>query len=365
MTNTPAKNGRGLGKLTKFNTLFLMFAKIVGNDYLKQILRRMIRVDRIPAAVIFAGNEGVGKRLFAFELAKSRVCQNPQQGEACELCAACLRADVLELPRTNDKDDNEKVFFTAHPDIGLIRPAGKFITVDTVRLLQAETVVRPFEAAARFFIIDEADKMNAAAANALLKTLEEPPATSHLILLTARPNALLQTIRSRCQILRFAPVAANEIENFLRRSDKVSPNDAKLLARVSAGSIGRAVSINPDYYKQQREMMLGILDAISRQDRARLLKIAEELNDAKLKDEYETRLEILEMLVHDIWQINLGAGETANADLQTKLTKIAEKIDSRRLVAWLAEIENLRENLTVNLNRKIATDALFLRMADD
>ena len=334
----------------------------------------MLKNRRVPGAMIFAGDEGVGKRLFAFELAKSILCHNPKDFEACDRCAACLRVDRLDLPKSNDKDENEKVFFTQHPDVGFVRPAGKFVTVDTVRFLQTEAVLRPFEGTtektgARFFIIDESDKMNDAAANALLKTLEEPAATSHLILLTSRPNALLQTIRSRCQIIRFAPIPTEEIEKCLTEnpeiSKKVSPNDAKLLARISGGSLGRALSINLDSYKQQREQMLGVIDSIAaKQDRARLLKIAEELNDAKIKDEYEIRLEVLQTLIHDVWALRLGSEKVVNADLQTKLIKFAEMVESKRAQTWIAEIETLRENLAVNLNRKIATDALFMKMAN-
>lgn len=331
----------------------------------------MLRNGRVPGAMIFAGDEGVGKKQFAFELAKSALCQRPRDFEACGECASCLRVDNIELPKTLEKDDNEKVFFTQHPDVGYIRQAGRFITVKTVRQLQAEAVVRPFEgtnekAGARFFIIDDADKMNEEAANALLKTLEEPPATSHLILLTSRPNSLLQTIRSRCQILRFAPIPADKIEEHLLGTKKVSPNDSKLLARVAQGSLGRALSVSLETYKQQREQMLGVVESISaKQDRARLLKIAEELNEAKLKDEYETRLEILENLIHDVWTLRLGATEQIiNADLQTRLAKFAETVESSRAQTWLNEIELLRENLAVNVNRKIATDALFLKMAN-
>ena len=349
-----------------------MFSKLIGNNQIKQVLRRMLQTRRVPGSLIFAGLEGVGKRQFAFGLAKSVLCLKPDDYEACDRCSACLRVDNLELPKSLDREDNEKVFFTQHPDVGFIRQAGKFITVGTIRGLQSEAVLRPFEGAenrdgARFFIVDAADKMNEEAANALLKTLEEPAPTTNLILLTARPNSLLQTIKSRCQILRFAPVASKEIEDHLVKTKKFSPNDVQLAARIARGSIGKALDLNVEKYKEQRSQMLLALGALAAPaDRARLLKIAEELNEAKLKDEFETRLETLQNLIHDVWTIRLGANadDITNSDLTQKLAKFAETIDSARAQKWLAAIETLREQLAVNVNRKIAADALFMQMAN-
>ena len=334
----------------------------------------MLETRRVPGSLIFAGDEGVGKRLFALELAKAVLCQQTVDNEACDVCASCVRISkfpAFPVPDDKHRDEYKKVFWSEHPDVGTVIPYKNTILVDAVRNLVDESNFTPYEGKARFFLIDEADKLNSSndsAANALLKTLEEPAPTTHLILLTARPNFLLQTIRSRCQIIRFAPIASEDIETYLAKdsvaSKKVSPNDAKLLARISRGSIGKALSTNLDSYKQQREQMLGVLESLAaKPDRARLLKIAEDLNDAKIKDEYEKRLEILQILIHDVWSIRLGSEDIVNSDLQTKLAKLAETTQSVRAQSWLTEIETLRETLVVNVNRKIATDALFMKMA--
>ena len=87
------------------------------------------------------------------------------------------------------------------------------------------------------------------------------------------------------------------------------------------------------------------------------------MNDAKNKENYESSLEILEILIHDVWTLRLGTGKIVNADLKSTLEKLSDAVDSKRLSAWLAEIEAMRQNFAVNLNRKIATDALFMQMA--
>jgi DNA polymerase-3 subunit delta' len=330
----------------------------------------MLTNRRLPNSLLLAGDEGVGKRQFALELAKAVLCKNPINFEACGECPACHRiAHFAPFPPedTDHKDEYQRVFWSNYADVGTVVPYKNGILVDAIRHLTDEANFTPYEGQARFFLIDEADKLNPAASNALLKTLEEPPPTSHLILITSRPDSLLQTIRSRCQIIRFALVEARDIEAHLLADKRFTSTDAKLLARISRGSIGRALSLNLDNYKKQREVMFGVLESLTGQpNRARLLHIAEEINDTKSKDDYETQLETLQNLIHDVWNLQhgLGAEKLINPDLQLKLEKIAAQTDPRQASKWLHEIEILRENLLFNLNRKIATDALFLKMAN-
>jgi len=345
-----------------------MFDKLIGNNPVKAILRRLLAQKRVPNALLFAGAGGVGKKLFALELAKAFVCQNPKNSEACDLCSNCRRADNFTFPKADNRDAFKRVIFSEHSDIGLVIPYNKNILVDAIRGLESEAFFRPFEAAARFFIIDDADKMNDSASNALLKTLEEPPATSHIFLITSRPDALLPTIRSRCQMLRFAPIDTKEIEGYLLKDKKFTPDDAALLARLSNGQLGHAKKTDLEKFSANRAAMLKVLESILiKENRAELLRIAEEMNDAKNKDDYETRLDILQTLIHDVWATRNAASAkiTVNIDLANDLKKFATRADSKRLAAWLSEIETLREQLAVNLNRKIATDALFMQMANN
>ncbi len=345
-----------------------MFDKFVGNDYIKEIFRRMLKEKRVPHSLLFVGEEGVGKKQFALELAKSFVCQNPNDFEACGKCAACQRADVFNFPKPDDKKEEfERVFFSQHSDIGTVIPCRNNILVDSIRALEKEANFRPYEADARFLFIEDAEKMNKQAANALLKTLEEPPPTSYIFLITSRPDSLLPTILSRCQTIRFAPIPNDEIENYLLETKKISPDDAQMLAKLSAGSIGRALSLDLEKFRIQRETMLKVLESLLvKQDRAVLLRTGEEMNDAKNKDNYDESLKVLETLIHDIWQITLGATDEniVNADIKNNLKILADNADAKRLASWLTEIETMRENFNVNLNRKIATDALFMQMAN-
>jgi DNA polymerase-3 subunit delta' len=343
-----------------------MFDKFIGNNPIKEVLHRLTAQKRVPNSLLFAGVSGVGKKRFALELAKAFVCQNPKNSEACDVCSTCRRADRFAFPKSDDRDAFRKVIFSENSDIGLVIPYNKNILVDAIRELETEANFRPYEASARFFIIDDADKMNESASNALLKTLEEPAATSHIFLITSRPDALLPTIRSRCQTVRFAPIDTREIEDYLLKTKHFSPDDAALLARLSSGRLGYALETDLGKFRERRDAMRKVLESILlHENRAELLRVGEEMNDAKNKETYETSLEILQTLVHDVWVLKNNANEKilVNVDLISDLRKFAANAESKRLSAWLSEIENLRGGLAVNLNRKIATDALFMEMA--
>jgi len=343
-----------------------MFDQLIGNDNVKHLLRRMLEAKRLPGAMLFVGEEGVGKKLFALEIAKALNCRKPQGVEGCGGCPACLRMSKFNYPQSAESDDWKKIIWTDHPDVGMVVAPKRVLIVEQMRAVENAANYRPFEGAARVFIIEDADKLNDSSANALLKILEEPPHTSFIILLTSRPAQLLPTIRSRCQMIRFSPLAAEEIENYLTQNKIAVGKDARMLARVSRGSIGRAFSQDSEKFMSQRESMLKVLKAlVAGDDHIQLLRSAEELNEARYKDEFEVRLDILETLIRDAWMLALEAPSTkvVNEDLLPQLAKISERLDRHRPGGWISRIEEMREQLVVNINRKSATDSLFLTMA--
>jgi DNA polymerase-3 subunit delta' len=342
-----------------------MFEHLIGNEKAKESLTHLLRSGRLPNSMLFAGPEGVGKRHFAFELARTLVCTNTDE-TPCGHCSACHRVAAFDAPPSDKKDDYKKVFFDRHADVGLVVPFNRTLQVDSIRALEREAHFQPYEAAARVFIINDAEKMNDEAANALLKTLEEPPSTTFIILVTARPDALLSTIRSRCQTIRFAPVAESEIENLLVKERKLKAVDAKLAARVTNGSVGAAMTLDVDEYRSRRTFQMSVLEkAFVNADRPALLRSAEQLNDAKNKDFYEENLAILESLVRDMWMLKNGVSKDAikNFDEAEKVNDSAFQVDEKRLHLALAEIESLRQSFQVNINRKSATDALFMKIS--
>lgn len=327
----------------------------------------MLEVRRVPGALLFSGEEGIGKKLFALEIARALNCRTPQGVEACGQCPACVRISKINFPTSEDVEDRKRIFWTDHPDVGLVEPPNRVFHVAQMRDIEREANYRPFEGAARVFLIDDADKLNDPSANALLKVLEEPPPTSHIVLITSRPAMLLPTIRSRCQAIRFSTLSVEDIEQHLLQNKLAETSEARLRARCSSGSIGRALRGDLASYKEHRQTMFQVLEALALTgDRGQLLRAAETMNEARYKDEYEFRLELLETLIRDALILSVGANEkhVVNEDLLRDLRKIAKRIDSQSATNWISEIEEVREQLLVNINRKIATDALFLTMAE-
>jgi len=345
-----------------------MFDHLTGNSRVKAALKRMLASGRVPGALLFTGEEGIGKKLFALELARALNCRTPKDNEACGVCSACVRTMKLNYPQRDDADEWTQIIWTDHPDVGLVVAPKRVLRVEQMRQIEKEANFRPFEGKSRVFLIDEAEKLNDNSANALLKVLEEPPKTSHLILITARPAMLLPTILSRCQMIRFSPLTPAEIETHLTKNNLVDSKTARLRARAAGGSMGRALSGDLVTFTSQRKAMLKVLNALAvSDDRAQLLRSAEQLNEAQYKEEFEERLDVLETLIRDAWMLSLGV-ETAqlvNEDLSAELAEISKKLDSSRAADWILQIEDLREQLIVNVNRKVTTDALFMVMAGD
>jgi len=344
-----------------------MFSTLIGNDEVKDTLRRLLASGRMPGSLLFTGSEGVGKKLFALELAKALNCRNRAGVEACDQCSSCKRIAKSTFPPFSSLDDNkERMIWSEHGDVAMVRPYKQIIRVKPIRELEREANFRPFEGAARIFIIEDADYMNDSSSNALLKVLEEPPATTHLILTTTNPTALLPTIRSRCQVIGFAPIAADQIENFLIEEKKMAGTDAVLLARTSQGSLGRACAADVDDYRARRNAMLSVLKALTvTGNRVQLLRAAEELGAARDRADYEESLAILQTLIRDAWALHLRrpADTITNSDILTELQKIADELRNEKAAAWLSAIEELRGALEVNINKRIASDGLVLRMA--
>ncbi len=331
----------------------MSFARLIGNERNKQILQRLLGNGRVSATLIFAGPDGVGKRQFALTFAKAANCQkavgNSFATDSCDVCLTCRRIDE-----------------GTYGDVTTIQPDGQFIKIAQTRALAEEVYYRPREGRQRFFIIDEAERLRDEAANSLLKTLEEPPPTSTLILLTSRPNSLLQTIRSRSQRLNFVPLTTAEMESFLTENYPRPAADTALLARVTEGRIGQATAFDLSVYRQERRTLIELLELLaSGKDRVRLLKAAEYIGK-KERDEFEKELDLMMSLLRDVFLLASGSSqnEIVNVDVADKLEQLAGKIGLARSIGWSEKISEVRRNLRVNINRPVAMEAALLGLAE-
>lgn len=201
-----------------------MEGTIIGHDRILEQLYHAIASNRIAGAYLFVGVANVGKETVALHFAKSINCLTTGEG-ACGTCLSCRKAD----------DGN-------HPDLQLIRPSGTWIKIDQIRELQKRIIYRPLEGARKVYIVTEAERLNLEAANCLLKTLEEPPAESVLILLTVNLDALLPTIRSRCQIIPFHPLVISDLAGYLMERFGIDESEALSISTVAGGAVGKALT---------------------------------------------------------------------------------------------------------------------------
>jgi DNA polymerase-3 subunit delta' len=320
------------------------FAEVLGHDRVKTILSSALGHGRLPPALLFSGPDGVGKKALALVCARALVCER-RRDDACEQCASCTRAAR-----------------GLHPDVVLVEPDGATIKIDRVRDVAREIGARPFEARSRAFVIDEAHLLTEQAANALLKSLEEPCPTSHVLLVTAAPQALLPTIRSRCQTLRVGTLPPAVLGEHLETRRGLPREEAHLRAVLSGGSLGGALAFEPEAYRGLRDALLTLLEAIPRQGPFERMDAAQKLADV---DDLPLALTALRALLRDIAALAAGApeGSVLNADVVARLRALAGGPLGRRAGELAASIAETREALRTNANPLLSMDVLMDRLA--
>jgi DNA polymerase-3 subunit delta' len=219
--------------------------KILGHDRLVQIFDRLVARGRLAHAYLFCGPAGVGKRLFARELGKALLCENAgEKLQACGHCPACLQVEA-----------------GSHPDFVVAgRPEeSNDVPIDTIRELCQGFGLKSARGRGRIAILDDADDLSDISANCFLKTLEEPPPRSLLLLIGTSADRQLPTIRSRCQIVTFAPLGDEQMRAILQKNGITEPAALDRLVRFSQGSPGRALALADDALWEFRKQFLGSL----------------------------------------------------------------------------------------------------------
>jgi DNA polymerase-3 subunit delta' len=327
------------------------FADILGQDRALSQLRLAVSDGRLSQAYCFFGPPGVGKHATALALAQAANCMaGPSRtrgaagADACGTCIAC-----------------QKVAAGLHPDVTEVRPEGKtVITIEQVREMTARAALRAYEGKTKIFILDPAELMQEPAANAILKTLEEPPGASLFILVTAAPSALLPTIVSRCQSVRFDPLGEGALRDILVRHGR-TPEEAAAIAALASGSAGRALALDGEEIRATRERIVrqvwgGLGSPVS------ILECAEALAPDRAK--LEEALEILAGFSRDLAVVKVGgaAAPLIPADRRSEAAPLAAGCSLGTILAFhRAQVEALRA-LARNANPRFIAERLLLRM---
>jgi len=324
------------------------------------LLRTILKKSRIPHALLFTGNQGLGKESAAMTFAMAANCfqrdgsmvsdsQIPASDIPCLICKSC-----------------RKILNTSHPDMLDITPQGNVIKISQIRDLLNLLNRKPNEALTRVVLIHDAHKMNVNAANALLKMLEEPPDKTIFILLSVNTGSMLATIRSRCQTIRFNPVHTGRIEEILITEHGFTQDKASLYASLSDGSILNALSMmeneDKDNLIQRRNWLINQTLNLSENSIFNPLAMAERLSSNK--ELAEEALDMLTTYFRDLIICNYQEDLIINRDLKNNLLENKKRFTVSCLITKIDNINNARIKLASNTGMKLTLEVLFMQLAE-
>ncbi len=324
------------------------FSDIVGHQKPLELLRLALANGRLHHAYLFLGPEGVGKRTIALALAKAIHC-GEAANDFCGRCANCARI----------QDGN-------HPDVRIIEPlAGKKeISIQQIREMEKELHFRSFSGKQKIAIVDPATLMNLSSQNALLKTLEEPPQGSSLILIAATAGGLLPTLRSRCLRLSFAPLARDLIADFLVTKEGMNTGEARFLAALSMGSLGAAIRLNKEELVERRRAWVGLLASLTAGDYRAASDAAETLaGDKKESLQFLQWAETWyrDLMVHGVTD---NPQEMINLDMLPQIQQQSADGNVGDMLSLFAQTAGAAARIQRNLNRRMVLEQLLFGVVE-
>lgn len=311
----------------------MAFKDIIGQEKAVSILQRTIQRGRIPSSYLFAGESGIGKKCAAITLAKAVNClkivdSQSLQVDSCDECSSCRKLDA-----------------GVHPDYLLVLPKGGQIRIEEIRSIDDRLFLKPFEGRKKVVIIDDADTMNVFASNAFLKTLEEPPKDSIIILISSKLDNLPDTIRSRCSKINFTPLddeaCRNVIQKAIGQNEKLS-DEISTLIRLSLGRPGLVISGD---LLEDRTWFIDLLKSmlLSRKD------------VWASREDMEKWHNFLLIFLRDMAILKLTHDEKdiINDDQKDFLNNLSRSIDIKVIIETYQKINILRKYFYFNLNRSL------------
>lgn len=303
---------------------------VTGHEKAVAILLGTLKQNRVASSYLFTGESGIGKKLTAINFAKALNCINPQDSDACDACSSCRKIDSQ-----------------THPDFLMASPEKGEIRVEEIRTIEQALSYTPFEGKRKIVIIDDAETMNLSAANAFLKTLEEPPPQCLIILVAASPDRLPETIRSRCSRISFASLSPEKCEQIISTSIKTD-DKIPTLARLSMGRPGLAIS---------EELI---------EDRDRFMSLFTEMMSIGSKNAWSDKEEMSHWfdtaftVLRDIMVLKITGDRSLliNSDLSDRIANAGKTAAIQDIIDSYMKISFLKGRIEFNLNRPITWNYL-------
>ena len=340
----------------------MSFAEIIGQGKAVRILTGVLERKRIASSYIFCGEPGIGKKLTALNFAKALNCLKdrdalsvmrdeslpPQppplaKGGITGGDSSLLTPHSLPVDSCDQCESCMKINSGSHPDLLLVAPEDRQIKIEEIRLIDDALSFRPFEGRKKIVIVDDADTMNIASANAFLKTLEEPPGDSVIVLISSRPDRLPATIRSRCSRVNFFALSLGHCKQVLR--GKVPDEELETMARLSAGKPGLALSTD---LKEEIVWFSGLLKAM----------LNAEKDSWASREEMDKWFEYVLTMMRDaaVFRITADASQLINADmadLREYVHKLGKYTELQVIIDIYKELSLVKGLLMFNLNKSL------------
>ena len=325
----------------------MRFKTVIGHDQPKRFLQAALQNGRLAHALLFHGEDRIGKRLMAKILAQAVNCEASPAlfpPDACGVCRSCHQIDI-----------------GSHPDVTMIEATSGRGETDQTREIESRFIYRPLVGTRKIVILDNADLLRPEAANALLKTIEEPPPDSLIVLVSAHPESLLPTIRSRCQELRFAPLSVGLVKDILIRQRRLSDADARFLAMVSGGRVGLALEADADGLRAERADFLELVSRESLESVGALFGVAEAIAKS---EKSEAAIGWLAGWFRDlaIIKVESDPDRLLNTDCLEDLHRVAAQLTLEKILELSDFVETMEKGRERNLNKQLMLEGLLLRL---
>jgi DNA polymerase-3 subunit delta' len=330
----------------------------------KAILAGMLGTGRIAHAYLFSGPEGAGQDPAAIEFARALLCERGGN-EACGICRSCLKTRELQHPNLNivfalpvgrnEKEGDAPLSKLSEAEIALVReqqrlkaqnpyhkigvPRANAIKINSVREIRKGASLAGFEPGRKVFIILQAEDLSDHSANALLKTLEEPPGETVLLLTTSAQDRLLPTLVSRCQQIRFAPLTVDEIARALEQREEIPREDALVAARLSNGSYSRALERTSSDVGERRREAIDFLRAALLPSREVIGASIDGITHRYQKQEMEEFLLLLQDWLRDAMMLKEGSAEPGASEEREPLRKFVARYRAMNIAGALASVD--------------------------
>lgn len=324
----------------------MSFSAVVGQDGAKEVLGRTLASGRVAHGYCFLGPSGVGRKLTALAFAQALNCL-AEGGRPCGACLAC-----------------RKIATGNHPDVRVIVPDGLTLKIEQARELAREVSYRPLEGRFKVYVLDDAERMTLPTANALLKTLEEPPPQVVLILICRNPRMLPLTVLSRCQIVRFRPLAEGEFVAALGQRG-VATAEARLLARICQGRLGLAMEGEGGQVIEQRNQALDLLRGVREKGAEALFVGVEPMG--RDRPRAELILEAWRLWYRDLLWLKAGAPEdgVVNSDCLPELHRQVAVYSMEEILRDMETLREIWQALQSNVSPRLGLEVALMTIGLD